>query len=136
MPLRLFYRFLTIVLLLLPCLQSVANSVIVFQQDDRIINIGKYSKIYEDPTDSLSADQVLLQPGFRDSRYEVLNLGLSSSAFWVKFTVKNLSDHSLLLQLSQPTIDYVGFYEVDESGGVSLISETGEVKPFNHRKYD
>ncbi len=136
MPFKSFYRLIPLVLFLLSWLNVSADPVIVYRNTDQHINIGEKTMVFEDPEDILTADEVLQQTDFRNTRYQVLNLGLSSSAFWVKFTVRNESDDLVLLLLSQPIIDYVALYGIDSNGRAQLFSEEGEFRPYHERKYD
>jgi serine phosphatase RsbU (regulator of sigma subunit) len=69
------------------------------------------------------------------STKENINLGFSSSAWWFRFTVKNL-DHDngrWLLELGYPHHDYVEFYVPNGKGGYSL-KIAGDQRPFVMRE--
>jgi len=72
---------------------------------------------------------------FIRSAKENINLGFSSSAWWFRFTVKNL-DHDngrWLLELGYPHHDYVEFYAPNGKGGYSLRI-AGDQRPFVMRE--
>lgn len=99
-------------------------------------NIGKNLLILEDKNSSLSYQEALNSEGYVVSNSFVPNLGISSSTFWIKFTIKNnTNNEKLLLNLNQPTIDEVEFYSFNENGNVR-IEKAGEYLPFSNRKYD
>jgi len=92
--------------------------------------------ILPDPKDKYSPDQLIKYTNFTVNRGDVVpDLGMSGSAFWVKFQIQNLSetDH-LLLKLAQPNIEEVTFYTL--KADVIYSESTGTKYPYKQRKYD
>lgn len=68
------------------------------------------------------------------------NLGFTKDNYWLKFTLKNISnrDLSLFFETGRPITDIIELHQVDESGFISS-QITGDLLPFNtkpiaHRK--
>lgn len=77
------------------------------------IFIGKYFEILEDPGNQLSYEDVLQSKNFTISEEETPNFGVSSSAFWIRFDVKNITSESkLYLELAYPMIQNCELYQV------------------------
>ncbi len=95
--------------------------------------LGNKIEILSDTNSSLSLNQAMQSGRFKKSVSEYPNLGISPYSYWIKFTVRNNSSHNDLgIQLAQPTIDNVDFYQVD-GGKVTLANSSGQSKPFNAR---
>lgn len=69
---------------------------------------------------------------FTPSTLSVLNLGLSSSSFWIKIDGQPLDE---VILLEYPLLDKVSTYVLDESNEVLRIIHTGDMIPFSMRLY-
>jgi len=121
-------------LFLLPLFSArvFAQNVIVFKGDN--IVIGKNVAILEDPTRKLDFQSVRKSPKFIQSHTEVPNLALSTSDFWLRFTVKNESRlNLLLLNLEYPTLDICQLYYPANTGYETKI--LSDRYPFRNREY-
>lgn len=75
----------------------------------KTLPIGAYVEFYEDSSESLSIDEVL-EPGFgvnfipHDN--ELLNFGITSSAYWIRVTLdwSAMNESSLVLEIGPPKI--------------------------------
>jgi signal transduction histidine kinase len=115
---------------------SLGNTITFSDSINSRINIGNSIMILEDPLGKFSVGEVLSSTNFKASTQVVPNLGVSSSYFWIKFQIKNnSSSDELLLELAQPTMDEVEFYEILSDGKYN-IEKTGEHLPFKDRKYN
>ena len=90
----------------------------------------------EDPDGSLDIAAVSSAPantGFVVATPKSTNIGFSTSAWWVRVTLRNQADASRLVYLRQdyPLIDSLDLYEPDADGW--QIHSTGDRKPFNSR---
>ncbi|WP_342645323.1 7TM diverse intracellular signaling domain-containing protein [Mucilaginibacter sp. CSA2-8R] len=95
--------------------------------------LGNKVEILTDTNASLSLNQAIQSDGFKKSVSEYPNLGITPYAYWIKFTVRNSSSHNGLgIQLAQPTIDNVDFYQID-GDKVILANSSGQSKPFGTR---
>ena len=112
---------------------SYGQSIIDFNGENKVI--GQYTAIYEDPTNALGIANILNNPlKFIPSKNEIPSLPLSKSDFWLKFTIKNTTNNSLLLlELQFPTLQLCEFY-YPENGTYKALSASDRVD-FTQRKY-
>jgi two-component system, NtrC family, sensor kinase len=112
--------------------KGTAQNVIVFKGDN--IVIGQNVSILEDSTKHLDFNAVSKSSGFVQSLTQVPNLQLSTSVFWLRFTIKNESlDNQLLLSLEYPTLDVCEFYYPVK--GTYNTEKLSDNNLFNNRKY-
>jgi two-component system NtrC family sensor kinase len=117
---------------ILPLGKGIAQKVIEFKGDN--IVIGQKVSILEDPTKHLDFLSVRKSSGFIQSHTQVPNLQLSTSVFWLRFTVKNeSSENNLLLSLEYPTLDVCEFYF--PVNGVYKAEKLSDTNSFEKRKY-
>lgn len=107
------YRFLKCLLVLLAILSSKNGfgETATFRGEPLLIS--KHLEIYEDKTGELTIDQVQNVKGFQQSKDETPNMGLSQSAFWIRFSVTNSSPKlNLFLELAHPMIHSCELYKI------------------------
>lgn len=122
-----------IVLLLFTAQLVWAQQPVEFKGGDNVV-IGKYVSVLEDANHRQTIRSVVNAKGFLQSQTEVPNEQLSQSYFWLKFSVKNLSNEShLLLSLEYPTLNICEFYY--PVGGTYELQKYSDKFVFNHRKY-
>ena len=113
--------------------QLFASEIIEFKDRNQLLNIGGSISILEDKSGVLTIQDVINKK-FKPSTSSVPNLKLSKSTFWVKFSIKNLTnENDLILNLSLTTIDDVTLYSQHENGFKKEFM--GEIYPFHQRKY-
>ncbi|MHB1176771.1 MAG: sensor histidine kinase [Daejeonella sp.] len=106
------------------------QSPVIFR-GDRIV-IGQHTAIFEDPTNTMSLDEVRSSQRFIISKVAIPNLKLSSSDFWLRFAIKNESgQEQLLLALEYPMLSTCEFYDIS-TGTVQKLSYSAA---FSERKY-
>jgi signal transduction histidine kinase len=89
--------------------------------------------ILEDKTAALTADQALRSTGFEPSKDAVPNLGVSTSAFWLRFGVANdTEENSVILDLQHAEVEEVAVYQVNK-GRTELIVNSGQDAPLDSR---
>lgn len=114
--------------------QLFAAPLVVFSDKNTKLSIGDKIMILEDPENSFTLNEVISNTNFKVFPNTVPNLGTTNSAFWIKVEIKNESNiENLLLELSQPNLDLVEFF--DPSDIHRLSRKTGEGLPFNTREY-
>jgi len=118
---------------LFACFPSYGIDTIVYEGTS-IISIGKKVHLLEDPSATYTIQDVLSSTSFTPSNSVVPNFGISESAFWLKFKIKNQSKEKLLLQIQHAIIDRADLYTVFPSGICTEV-KLGELKPFSERKY-
>ncbi|MCH8332233.1 MAG: hypothetical protein IH946_12835 [Bacteroidetes bacterium] len=116
------------------CVQ--ATQVVEYNDPTKSIMIGQYIDILEDHENNLTFTQVTKSDQFKRSDSKVPNLGVTSSSFWIKFKLKNnTNEDGLLLELGQPLMDEVEFYEIKDDG--SFRTEiVGEHLEFSKREFN
>jgi signal transduction histidine kinase len=123
---------LLLVLQFLFLVKSFAQKTIVFKGDN--IVIGQNVSILEDPTRRLDIKSVVNSSRFIKSNTQVPNLELSSSDFWLRFTVKNESpEKQLLLTLEYPTLSICELHF--KVNGLYTKIKLSDNAPFGNRKY-
>ena len=112
--------------------KGIAQKIIIFRGDN--IVIGKNVSILEDRTKRMNINTVREASGFVQSLTQVPNLQLSTSAFWLRFTIKNeSSEKQLLLNLEYPTLDVCEFYF--PVNGIYNMEKLSDDNSFYKRKY-
>jgi len=96
--------------------------------------------LLEDKTGSLdiaTVSQPAADSGFVAATPRTTNVGFSSSAWWVRFTLRNTADQPRLIYLRQgyPLIDSLDLFEPDSGGGWRQHA-TGDRRPFDSRDVD
>ena len=84
--------------------------------------------------DIVAVSKPTLDTGFVAGTPERVNVGFSTSAWWVRFTLRNPGDQPRLIYLRQdyPLIDYLEVYEPRPDGSWSQHA-TGDRRPFSSR---
>ncbi|ABG60046.1 sensor histidine kinase [Cytophaga hutchinsonii] len=114
---------------------SKADSIIYFTDTGTLKDIKTSIYIFEDTSSALSFEDVILKNNFTRSKFEVPNLGVSKSTFWIRFSIcNNTPSKNLLLQLSYPLLDVADLYYLNSKGIYSII-KAGDLKTFSSRKY-
>jgi hypothetical protein len=121
-----------LLLQILTLTKGFAQKIIVFRGDN--IVIGESVSILEDTTKHLEIQSVRRSSAFVESRSEVPNLQLSTSDFWLRFTIKNeSSENQLLLNLEYPTLSICELHF--PVNGVYYTTRLSDRDPFRKRKY-
>lgn len=103
-----------LLLVLLLASSKVSGEPVRFTEGS--VLISKYLEIYEDKSNNLGIDQIVNVKGFQQSKQETPNMGLSQSTFWIRFTVENHSNRSLIyLELAHPLINSCELYKINGS---------------------
>ena len=109
---------------------------ILFSEFQHEIFVGKEAMIFEDKTNNLTLKDVMRSTLFVLSDKEVPNLGISSSSFWVKLKIRNVSNQeNLLIEIANPLLDEIEFYSI-YSNGEFVLEKMGEYRQFHDRKYN
>ncbi len=99
--------------------------------------LGTYIEYLEDKEKKLTIDDVTHLNGgnvFQQSNEVVPRFGFSSSAYWFRLKVRNLSndDRQLYLEVKNSYIDQIDFFRPDGMGGW-IEKRTGQLFPFATR---
>ncbi|MGN6645128.1 MAG: sensor histidine kinase [Cytophaga sp.] len=114
------------------------SKTVTYYQDSGNIPIGGYSEIFTDPADTCTIQDLVQTDKFVAAGNTIPNLGISSKAFWVKFTIQNESElEELLLEYGQVIIDEISIYVVTpKNNKIVYTYHTGEKYKFSKRAYD
>jgi two-component system NtrC family sensor kinase len=127
---KIYFTFLLLQVLFLT--KAMAQKAIVFKGDN--IVIGQNVSILEDSTQHLDLNSIQKSAAFIPSQTQVPNLQLSTSAYWLRFTIKNeSSENHLLLSLDYPTLNVCEFYY--PVNGVYKSEKVSDNNAFDKRKY-
>lgn len=127
--------FLIMSVCLLPLVGYAQNSFII-NDSVSIISVGKSVYLLEDSASSKTFEDILNDStGFKLNTTDIPNLGVSSSSYWVKLSLTNhTQDKNYVLELSNPIIDVVEFYDTSNKL-VNPVIYTN-LLPFNQRSSD
>nr|WP_068890113.1 sensor histidine kinase [Pedobacter panaciterrae] len=124
-------RFLLLIaLILFTKIQAIAQ-VIYVNDKTPYSNIGRQVTYIEDKTALLTVDEVktLDKAGkFKPGESNILNLGNTSSAFWIKINYVNQSSGKAYLIIDVPNIEHLDCY-ADKMDGTQLHLKSGFLTP-------
>jgi diguanylate cyclase (GGDEF)-like protein len=129
-------------LLLVVCLvtEVALGEPVVTTIPGEALRIERFSgevELLEDPGGELGIADISSGPaadGFRRATPEMANVGFTSSAWWVRFTLRNPAPEprQVFLRQGYPLIDYITFFSPDPLGGWHQIA-TGDRLDFDSR---
>jgi len=113
---------------------SGEEKLTVYTENNELKNVFPI-EILEDYNNSFSLEQVITSKEFKMMSQEIPNLGISTSAFWLKFEIKNNTNNSNLnLIIEQPNLDEVELYKLS-SDEKHQVTRKGEYEAFHHKNY-
>ncbi len=106
-----------------------------FNYQNKNLQIGKGVLVLEDNTNALTLPEVLNSKNFHLYNNQVINLGVSSSDFWIQFDVANNSNkNNLILDVAQPVLNLAELYTFEKGDSVD-VQKQGTSLPFSIRFY-
>jgi diguanylate cyclase (GGDEF)-like protein len=99
------------------------------------VNLVPYLEILEDPTGALGLDDLSAvdAPGFAPSSgRDVLNMGYSHSAWWLRLNISSDRSGAYYLEVNYPSLDTVDFFWQDIEGQYQRL-RGGDLTPFSER---
>jgi signal transduction histidine kinase len=124
--------FLALSIVFFQCLRA---QFVIDQEPAGNLGVSKGISFIEDKKGTLSIDQVFESTAFQPVSDEIPNFGISPSTFWLKISLLNrLPDETFILQVSQPALDEIDFYQRRPDGTFKVIPG-GERVPFNQRGF-
>ncbi|MDX2303961.1 MAG: 7TM diverse intracellular signaling domain-containing protein [Microscillaceae bacterium] len=118
--------------------QQTEVETIDLKASQPVISLGKQVDLYEDQTAALSFEQILspeYQRRFISSSKKSLNFGVTTSAVWIKFSIRNMQPYLVnrwVLSLNYPLFDQLDFYHQDDVKNWQII-RTGDLRPLSKR---
>ena len=124
------------VLLFVFLLNNKSFSQSIIYKGNTKIEIGGRADIIEDKNNNYTLEQVLNNDSSKNINAHIPNLGLTESAFWLKYKIINQSPSSqLILKINQPLLDEVVFYSIKGNKKIKEL-KNGEHEYFYKRKYN
>ncbi|OJJ13985.1 hypothetical protein BKI52_44775 [marine bacterium AO1-C] len=133
---RIFSKFLlnhTLWLLLVLPLFTQAQTTQTLKPSTKSVYLTNQSLYYlEDKESNLSFEQVRTKT-FKPLNKKSNSFGLSTSTYWVKFTLKDISSgqNKWLFELGHPLLDYIDFYIPTNNNWKKM--KLGDMLPFHQR---
>lgn len=124
--------FLIILLLFGQVCFSQNNKELVSKNDSHGVDI----QIFDDSTFRLSLPEIMsLQKNgkFKNLEKPKISYSISKANHWLHFQVKSKEESDLILELDNPRLNKVSFFEIHTDSTVNQI-DTGDEKPFFTRK--
>jgi len=134
---RLWRHSIYPILLMFLALSGQAQAVITLHDHNTGLNVSDQIEFLEDPTGELTLDQVRQSGEFHPSPGLRPSFGFSSSVYWVRIRIANLSNEpDWLLQVRYPPLDYVDFYtpQPGNKGGYTRHRSGDLVPPADGRR--
>lgn len=126
-----YFRQVLFVLICFITGAASAQQVIPF--DGGFGPIGGKLEILTDSNSNISLREAMKSGNFRKSTDEFPNLGTTSYSYWLRFSLRNLTDGKTAgIQLTQAMTDYLDFYELNRDT-VRRVNFTGHKRPFSNR---
>ncbi len=109
------------------------------------VELGGFLEILEDPAGQFSFDQVAIERsvrGWQPNTKDILNLGYSSSVYWLRFAIKNDDTQRLhrILEFGYPLLDEVKiFLQRSHQSDTNALPEPiifGDIQPFSARSWN
>ncbi len=116
-----------------------AQETIIFDNQSKILNIGKQVYLFEDEEGKLSFEDIQqpeFQNKFKKSEQEIPNFNTTRSTIWVKLNVHNQTDERIYLEVAQALAWYIDFYKPNTEGKLLLTTQTGMMRPMENREVD
>jgi PAS domain S-box-containing protein len=113
------------------------HAIIVLQNEKELLEIGKQVFLLEDKEGKLTIEDIQLpeyQKLFKKSEQEIPNFNTTPSKIWVKFTLQNQTHEKVYVEIAQALAWYIDFYKPDSTGKLSLVTETGMMRPIQNRE--
>ena len=104
-------------------------------REDKLINLALHSLYLEDPDGKRTIEDVLkpeVTGKFKKLDKPFINFGVTSSAFWIKYNLRNETDQKILIELGNATLTDIQLYEFDSSGLLAK-HHSGNCQPFKVR---
>ncbi len=109
---------------------------VVITDSQKVIYIARYSSFFEDPEGKLSINDVLKKESageFKKITKNVINFGITGSAFWIKSEIENRINGELILEPRNPTLTDIQLFQIDSLGRITK-HHSGNWQSFKQRQ--
>ncbi|MFC1670945.1 7TM-DISM domain-containing protein [Spirochaetota bacterium] len=129
-----------IIIFIVLCHKLAYSRILVIDDNAGNVNVGKYVEYILDRNKNLNIQSVLKSASFSRYQNDYMAFQFTSSDIWLKFTILNDSSELRYLEIDQPNIDNIEFYEIEQDLVVRSKKNIGDLFPFsnrevNHRNY-
>lgn len=95
--------------------------------------VGNKMDLLTDSNSNISLQQAIHSQNYIPALSKVPNLSITNNSYWVRVKIVNTTtDKNLAVQLAQPIIDFVDFYEFHHDSLI-LENHSGDRRAFNNR---
>jgi adenylate cyclase len=126
-------RLLPLLVVLLPSWATTVQALeaVVLRDGDAEVRIGRRVAFFEDPRASETFESLPDLGRWAPSRSDTLNFGISPSAWWVRFEVRNETSEqdSWILEADWAITDSIELHEAEADGAVR-VRRSGDRLPF------
>ncbi len=126
-------RIIVIIFLLSPSIALSSSNFVELKDGGSKIDITNYISYLEDKSNDLSPDDLLksdIQLKFQRPKKNKINYGFTTSTYWLRFSVKDLSSSDKwFLILDYPMIENIKVYK-QQNNSLELIGEVSHNKIF------
>jgi len=130
-----------IILLIIVTFKNFVNSYDTIKISDKYsgLNFHNFVYYYLSENNNLHIDSFINHPNkykFFTIKSKHINLNYSKVNCWIKFNLKNTTKHPLsyILEIANPDIDYIDFYEINYKNQLTKKINTGELRHVNQRE--
>lgn len=118
-------------------LPALANEPVLLKEDSALVSLTPYMEILEDPTANLNFEAIVKHSEtiqFTPPNPESKHFGFTSSAYWVRFQLKNMDAQvgEWLLEFDYPLLDEIELFVVKDNHPLERQT-TGDTLPFLKR---
>jgi two-component system NtrC family sensor kinase len=107
------------------------QNTVIFKGDLEIL--GDKIEILVDSNSNIPLEQALRSTSFKKSNKQFPNLSITSNSYWLRVNLKNLTSDQIVLNIAQPTLDQIDFYQLKGDSIVQSV-KGGSKYNFNNRK--
>lgn len=129
-------RCLVVILLILNFFSGYTQSLSI-NDSSKLYSLASTSYYLEDPSGKRTIDEVSKKEAASEFKLldkPLVNFGVTSSAFWIKWNLYNGTSQKLLLEIGNTNLTDIRLYEFDASGLLLVQHHSGNWLPFHKRE--
>lgn len=109
-----------------------AQPILLLNDNNKTTLSGKFIAYWEDSTRNANLTSAISQT-YTQSKSDVLNFNVSTSAFWLKTSIALDTDKEVIFEIENPLVNSVAMY-VMLNGSLIQVDSISKYVPFNQRK--
>jgi sensor histidine kinase YesM len=115
-----------------------AQKKVLVKNSIEMLNLSNSTEYWEDSSEKASF-QTVAQPFFRENfkiyTRSYVNLGVTESAFWLRFTLQNDTEDGIFLKIDNTSLHELDVYEKDLLSNKVIHHPSGDLRPFSFREF-